>query len=442
MKDLLQGYSSFKSKYPVRKHPDRMVLDNQPWTYRMIYEKGEGREPIVFLTGLHGSTAIYFYLVEKLQKAGFKSLIVCVPRYPTPDDACAGLERFLDDLGFGKTPLHFFGIGLGGMILQLYTHYFPKKVKSLMLCNSFNSTRELCTMARAVASLPAEPNDNESGEAFPDLFDMISTVATSVMDTAVAFAPLLGTVGDLGGDFVPQSVTSAILASSLPSGAMTKMEKQTLDFVDWDIKNNMDTNDVSSRFHYYFTGWDSYPIPKHIPVLLIQGESQQLVPELTRKNLENEYSYGQIAIIKQELGGGDFPILSGVSEVCLHMIVHLRSCGNWSSEIMHTDFMSSSEEEGVCFDAKAEAASQPKVSQRPPSTLKPNSTTNPSKPSNLLDNLKETGTGFLTPFADMVAKSLADRTTVTQESKPKPTESKGGSFRNRNSPETFEDDML
>lgn len=109
------------------------------------------QDPIIFLPGTTSGAEAFFYQLDALSSKGYKCLSCQYPPYYTVDDWIEGFERFLDVIKAER--VHIFGVSLGGFLAQSYAVTYPKRVCSLMLCNSFTSTASFADSMAGFVSL-------------------------------------------------------------------------------------------------------------------------------------------------------------------------------------------------------------------------------------------------------------------------------------------------
>eukprot|EP00850_Spirogloea_muscicola_P007247 SM000036S13291 [mRNA] locus=s36:405505:407397:+ [translate_table: standard] len=234
--------------------------------------------------------------------AHFRSL---VPERRLPE-YLAGLDRFLDALRVDA--VHVYGTALGGFLAQLYAAHRPRRVKSLLLSNTFLDTARFAAAFRWSSLYPWAPD-----------FVLKRMVLQGLRETAQE-TEIADSI-----DFVVsqlEHVQRAQLASRLLINT-TPAAVPPLPLGDESI-TIMDTNDYSAT------------------------------PRDLRDAVYRRYPGARKALLKS---GGDFPFLSRADEVALHVILHLRRA---SVQLAMPE-----------ADVPHQASSVPQAQPQPPLPLEP-----------------------------------------------------------------------
>jgi len=272
---ITDDFASFKGKQALLKaHLPRAEVD---WAYYQDGPKGS-TDPIIFLHGTSGTAAAFFYQVEMLSAKGFRVISAQYPAYGTLEEWSKGFDHFLDLLRCKAA--HVFGAGLGGYLAQHFASRYPHRVRSLILCNAFASTRSFADKAGALASV-----------------------------VHITPTPILRRM---------------ILDSLISSVPMTLQVKQAVDFVASQVEEISGT-DIAGRLSLNST--ENYVGALNLDdarITLIETAGETMVPEELRRELRHRYSAARVAELKY---AGDFPFLSQPDEVALFVEVHMRGIG-------------------------------------------------------------------------------------------------------------------
>ena len=84
-----------------------------------------------------------FRIMQGLCPKGYRVIAAQQPPYYTVNEFVLGLDAFLDAVEAAQ--VHVFGASLGGFLAQQFALHRPKRVASLVLCNSFYSTEPFAT---------------------------------------------------------------------------------------------------------------------------------------------------------------------------------------------------------------------------------------------------------------------------------------------------------
>ncbi|CAM8949759.1 unnamed protein product [Rhodiola kirilowii] len=263
-------YMHFKSQVPLHKIP----IGNKQWRY---YDFGPKKiPPLICLTGTAGTADVYYKQIMSLSMKGYRIISVDIPRVWNHREWIIAFEKFLDAIDVHH--IHLYGTALGGFLAQLFAQYRPRRVKSLVLSNTFLETRSFA------AAMPWA-----SIASWTPSFWLKRYVLTGIRD-----GPHEPFIAD-SVDFVVSQVETLSredLASRLTLMADDASVGPLL-LTDSFI-TIMDTNDYCAT-------------PRHL-----------------KDQVMDRYPGARQAQLKT---GGDFPFLSRSDEVNLHLQLHLRRVG-------------------------------------------------------------------------------------------------------------------
>lgn len=269
-----EDFARFRSQNALLKaHLPRAEVD---WAY---YQAGPTSQPdpLIFLHGTSGTAAAFFYQVQALGAKGYRVISAQYPAYDTPEDWSKGFDHFLDILRCKGA--HVFGAGLGGFLAQDFAAKYPHRLRSLLLCNSFASTRSFAEKAGHMASVV---------------------------------------------HITPTPLLRKFVFDSFPQVSMTLAAKQAIDFVA-DQVNEISGIDLAGRLSLNST--ESCAAVASLEagkITLIESSGETMVPDELRRELRHRYASCRMAEMKS---GGDFPFLSHPDEVTLFVEVHMRGIG-------------------------------------------------------------------------------------------------------------------
>mmetsp|Transcript_92151 Transcript_92151/g.206023 ORF Transcript_92151/g.206023 Transcript_92151/m.206023 type:complete len:359 (+) Transcript_92151:113-1189(+) len=272
---ISDDFANFQSECPLlRMHQPRSEME---WSY---YQAGPMcAEPIIFLHSTSGTAAAFFYQVQVLAKKGYRVLSVQYPGHASPEAWCKGFDLFLDYVRCRAA--HFFGAGLGGFLVQHLAANYPHRVRSLILCNAFATTR--------------------------------------------AFAEEAGTLGSMI-SLMPSVVLRKVLLDAFPQGGagMELAAKQAVDWVALQV-NDLSGTDLAGRLSLNCTPSFVGAMPlEQRRVTVMESSGETMVPEQLRRQLRGIYPEARLAQLK---ASGDFPYLSRPDETTLFIEVHMRGVG-------------------------------------------------------------------------------------------------------------------
>ena len=115
----------------------------------------EETSTLVCVPGTSGTGASFFLQILALEKEGYRVVAIECYRAWTHKAWADGLDLLLDDIGISRC--HFYGVSLGGFLLQVFAFRHPEKVISLALTNAFNDTALFARNAPCVRGLRYMP---------------------------------------------------------------------------------------------------------------------------------------------------------------------------------------------------------------------------------------------------------------------------------------------
>lgn len=263
-------YIYFKSQVPLHKIP----IGSKQWRY---YDFGpKVVPPLICIPGTTGTADVYYKQIMSLSMKGFRVVSIDIPRVWNHQEWIQAFEKFLDAIDVHH--VHLYGTSLGGFLSQLFAQYRPRRVKSLVLSNTFLETRNFA------ATMPWAPV-----VGFAPSFLLKRYILSGIRD--VPQEPFIADSVDFVVSQV-ETISKDDLASRLSLTADTVVVGPLL--LSETFITVMDTNDYGST-------------------------PQQLKDEVSER-----YPGARQAYLKS---GGDFPFLSRTDEVNLHLQLHMRRVG-------------------------------------------------------------------------------------------------------------------
>lgn len=266
-------YVHFKAHVPLHHIPIGSNGTKQ-WRY---YDYGpKSVAPLVCLSGTAGTADVFYKQILTLCLKGYRVIAADAPPVWTHQEWVSSFEKFLDALGCHH--VHLYGTSLGGFLAQMFAQHRPRRVKSLLLSNTFvdNHTFQASMSWSALIGWAPE-------------FVLKRYVLTGIRD-----GPQEPAIAD-SIDFVVsqlETLTRDELASRLTLNTLPAAVGQ-LGLADSSI-TIMDTNDYCA------------------------------VQPFLKDQTSARYPGARRALLKT---GGDFPFLSRADEVNLHAQLHLRRAG-------------------------------------------------------------------------------------------------------------------
>ncbi|CAN1834201.1 SPG21 [Linum perenne] len=259
-------YVHFKSQVPLHKIP----IGSKQWRY---YDFGPKMvPPLICLPGIAGTADVYYKQIMALSMKGYRVISVDIPRVWNHMEWIQAFEKFLDVIDVRH--MHLYGTSLGGFLAQIFAQYRPRRVKSLVLSNSFLDTRSFA------AAMPWAPF-----VSWTPSFLLKRYVLTGIQD-----GPHEPFIAD-SVDFVVSQVET-LSKDDLASRLTLNVDAQAVGslLLSDQFITIMDTNDYSAT-------------PRQL-----KDQLTERYPEAKQANLKT---------------GGEFPFLSRPDEVNLHLQVNL-----------------------------------------------------------------------------------------------------------------------
>jgi maspardin len=214
--------------------------------------------------------------MDGLCKKGYRVVAAQHPPYYTINEFILGMDGFLDAL---EAPsVHILGASLGGLLAQQYSIARPKRVSSIILCNSFYSTKAFEPSAGSVVT---------SMYAVTPYFVLKNMLLTSFNNDA-----------------------AAISASPEVADAVDFVMEQMNSLSQEDLASRLTLNCSPSECSAMKIGEDKMTI--------IDALDRTARPPEARDELYSKYTSAKQALCRT---GGDFPFLSVADEVCLYIEV-------------------------------------------------------------------------------------------------------------------------
>ncbi|KAL8138711.1 hypothetical protein V2J09_004712 [Rumex salicifolius] len=263
-------YVNFKSQVPLHKIP----IGTKQWRY---YDFGpKVVPPLICLPGTAGTADVYYKQVMALSMKGYRVISVDIPRVWNYQEWIQAFEKFLDALDVHH--VHIYGTSLGGFLAQLFAQHRPRRVRSLILSNTFLDTRTFAA--------------------------------------AMPWGPIVG--------WVPSFLLKRYVLSGIRSGPHEPFIADSVDFVVSQVET-LAKDDLASRLNLTV---DSCSVGSLLLsdafITIMDTNDYCAIPQECKDEVGERYPGARRADLKT---GGDFPFLSRPDEVNLHLQLHLRRAG-------------------------------------------------------------------------------------------------------------------
>ncbi|XWS49807.1 hypothetical protein CRYUN_Cryun12cG0034500 [Craigia yunnanensis] len=207
---------------------------------------------------------------------GYRVISVDIPRVWNHQEWIQSFEKFLDAIDVHH--IHLYGTSLGGFLAQLFAQHRPRRVKSLILSNTFLET---CTFA-----------------------------------AAMPWAPIVG--------WTPSFLLKRYVLTGIRDGPHEPFIADSVDFVVSQVET-LSKDDLASRLTLTVDTASVEPLLLSDSFITIMDTNDySAIPQQLKDLLSERYPGARRAYLKT---GGDFPFLSRSDEVNLHLQLHLRRVG-------------------------------------------------------------------------------------------------------------------
>ncbi|KAJ4846535.1 hypothetical protein Tsubulata_013535 [Turnera subulata] len=263
-------YVHFKSQVPLHKIP----IGTKQWRY---YDFGpKAVPPLICLPGIAGTADVYYKQIMSLSMKGYRVISVDIPRVWNHQEWIQAFEKFLDVIDVHH--VHLYGTSLGGFLAQLFAQHRPRRVRSLVLSNTFLDTRSFAA--------------------------------------AMPWAPVVG--------WTPSFLLKRYVLTGIRDGPHEPFIADSVDFVVSQVET-ISREDLASRLTLNV---DAASVGSLLlsdsSITIMDTNDYCAVPQQLKDHLSERYPEARRAYLKT---GGDFPFLSRPDEVNLHLQLHLRRVG-------------------------------------------------------------------------------------------------------------------
>lgn len=263
-------YVHFKSRVPLHK----ISLGNKEWRY---YEFGpKNVPPLVCIPGIAGTADVYYKQIMSLSMKGYRVISVDIPRVWNHQEWIHAFEKFLDTINIHH--VHLYGTSLGGFLAQIFAQHRPRRVKSLVLSNTFLDTQKF--------------------------------------STAMPWSPIVS--------WTPSFLLKRYILTGIRDGPHEPFIADSVDFVVGQVET-LSREDLSSRLTLNVVAASVGPLTLSDSFITIMDTNDYCaIPQHLKDQVSERYPSARRAFLKS---GGDFPFLSRPDEVNLYLQLHLRRVG-------------------------------------------------------------------------------------------------------------------
>ncbi|KAF2577633.1 hypothetical protein F2Q68_00002331, partial [Brassica cretica] len=207
---------------------------------------------------------------------GYRVISVDIPRVWSYHEWIQAFEKFLDTIDVHH--VHLYGTSLGGFLAQLFAHHRPRRVKSLVLSNTYLDTRSFAA--------------------------------------AMPWAPFVS--------WTPSFLLKRYVLTGIRDGPHEPFIADSVDFAVSQVET-LSKDDLASRLTLTVEAASVGSLPHSDSFITIMDTNDYCaIPQVLKDELAERYPEARRAYLKT---GGDFPFLSRPDEVNLHLQLHLRRVG-------------------------------------------------------------------------------------------------------------------
>ncbi|MBA0831151.1 hypothetical protein Goarm_015635, partial [Gossypium armourianum] len=207
---------------------------------------------------------------------GYRVISVDIPCVWNHQEWIQSFEKFLDAIDVHH--IHLYGTSLGGFLAQLFAQHRPRRVKSLILSNTFLETRSFAA--------------------------------------AMPWAPFVS--------WTPSFLLKRYVLTGIRDGPHEPFIADSVDFVVSQVET-LSRDELASRLTLTVDSASVKPLLLSDSFITIMDTNDySAIPQQLKDQLSERYPGARRAYLKT---GGDFPFLSRPDEVNLHLQLHLRRVG-------------------------------------------------------------------------------------------------------------------
>ncbi|GFP81805.1 maspardin [Phtheirospermum japonicum] len=211
-----------------------------------------------------------------LSMKGYRVISVDIPRVWNHHEWIQAFEKFLDAIDVHH--IHLYGTSLGGFLAQLFAQHRPRRVRSLVLSNTF--------------------------------------LETTSFSAAMPWAPVVG--------WSPSFLLKRYVLTGIRDGPHEPFIADSVDFVVAQVET-LSRDDLASRLSLTVDAASVGPLMlSDSSITIMDTNDFCAIPQQLKDQVTERYPGARQAYLKS---GGDFPFLSRPDEVNLHLQLHLRRVG-------------------------------------------------------------------------------------------------------------------
>ncbi|GAB4834245.1 hypothetical protein Ancab_032511 [Ancistrocladus abbreviatus] len=250
------------------------VIGTKQWRY---YDFGPKLvPPLICIPGTAGTADVYYKQIMALSMKGYRVISIDIPRVWNHHEWIQAFEKFLDAVDVHH--IHIYGTSLGGFLAQVFAQHRPRRVRSLILSNTYLETR--------------------------------------TFSSAMPWAPIVS--------WTPAFLLKRYVLTGIKDGPHEPFIADSVDFVVSQVEM-LSREDLASRMTLTVDSASVGPLLLSDAFITIMDTNDYCaIPQQLKDEVGERYPGARRAYLKS---GGDFPFLSRPDEVNLHLQLHLRRVG-------------------------------------------------------------------------------------------------------------------
>ncbi|KAG6788443.1 hypothetical protein POTOM_004510 [Populus tomentosa] len=311
-------YVYFKSQVPLHKIP----IGTKQWRY---YDFGpKVVPPLICLPGIAGTADVYYKQIMALSLKGYRVISVDIPRVWNHHEWIQAFEKFLDVIDVHH--IHLYGTSLGGFLAQLFAQHRPRRVRSLILSNTFLETRSFAAAmpwapVYVVIMLLIWSGCGDSNDGYKASYQMHDDKEQNI--------PKRSVIKNEDEDYkivswTPSFLLKRYVLTGIRDGPHEPFIADSVDFVVSQVET-LSRDELASRLTLNVDAASVGSLLLSDSFITIMDTNDYCaIPQQLKDQLSERYPEARRAQLKT---GGDFPFLSRSDEVNLHLQLHLRRVG-------------------------------------------------------------------------------------------------------------------
>ncbi|CAA6673592.1 unnamed protein product [Spirodela intermedia] len=151
--------------------------------------------PLICIPGIAGTADVYYKQIMSLSMKGYRVVSVDIPRVWNHHEWIQAFEKFLDAINVHH--VHLYGTSLGGFLAQIFAQHRPRRVKSLVLSNSFLDSKNFSAAMPWSPMIHDGPHEPFIADAVDFVVGQIETLSRDDLSSRLTLNAAPASVGSL-----------------------------------------------------------------------------------------------------------------------------------------------------------------------------------------------------------------------------------------------------